>query len=88
MKKCYVYVIDSVYWGKRYKGMTFDVEKRLKEHNQGKMKSTKSYRPWQLAYVEEFENTEEARKRETYFKTAAGRRFLIDKIGPVVQRIE
>jgi len=33
-----------------------------------------------LIYKEEFDNFQEARKRELYFKTAAGRRFLKTKL--------
>lgn len=40
-----------------------------------------------IVYTEKFENFSEARKREKYFKTAAGRRFLKSKlnIGGVAQ---
>ena len=68
--------------------MTEDVANRLKEHNAGKMRSTKGFRPWRLVYVESYDMVEDARRREKYLKTAAGRRFLLEKIGPVVQRIE
>jgi len=33
-----------------------------------------------IVYFEEFETREEAIKREKYFKTAAGRKFLKNKI--------
>ena len=68
--------------------MTENLERRLNEHNSGKMKSTKAFRPWKIVYFEEFETKQEARKRELYFKSAAGRKFLKIRIGPVVQRIE
>jgi predicted GIY-YIG superfamily endonuclease len=35
-----------------------------------------------LVYTEEFATFEEARQREKYFKTAAGRRFLKTTLGP------
>jgi putative endonuclease len=54
--------------------MSQDVQNRLKEHNRGKTKSTKAYIPWRIFHVEEFESRELARKREIYFKTAAGRK--------------
>ena len=88
MERYFVYVLESTDGLRRYKGMTSDLKKRVSEHNQGHTKSTKGLRPWKLVYYEEFENREEARAREKYFKTAAGRRYLDNIIGPVVQRIE
>jgi len=36
--------------------------------------------PFQIAYFEEFSTKEQAIKREKYFKSAAGRRFLKSKL--------
>jgi len=41
----YVYIIQSKKDGRLYKGFTSDLENRLKEHKEGKTKSTKSFRP-------------------------------------------
>ena len=71
-----VYVLQSTITDKYYKGMCQNMDTRLKEHNQGKTKSTKSGIPWKVVYTEEHPNREEARKREKYFNSAAGRRFL------------
>jgi putative endonuclease len=37
--------------------------------------------PFEIVYFEVFETRAEANARETYFKTAAGRRFLKSKMG-------
>jgi putative endonuclease len=76
----YVYVIKSLKNGSYYKGMTENISKRLCEHNSGKQKYTKQFIPWKLVYLEEYSTREEARKREIYFKTAAGRRYLKTKL--------
>ena len=55
-----------------YIGCTTDVEKRVEEHNLGKTKSTKSYRPWHLIYKEEFFDKYKAYKREWYLKHPVG----------------
>ena len=55
--------------------MSDNVEKRLKEHNKGLSKSTKPYVPWRLVHSEQFETRMEARTREKYLKSAAGRRW-------------
>ncbi|MBQ0787286.1 MAG: GIY-YIG nuclease family protein [Oceanihabitans sp.] len=80
MKSYYTYVLQSDMDGRLYKGHTNDVEKRLKEHNNGKTKSTKGYIPWELVYFETFKTKQEAILREKYFKTGSGREFLKDKI--------
>jgi putative endonuclease len=72
----FLYVLTSVTHIRRYTGITNNLERRLKEHNSGKTKSTKGYRPWILVYAEEFETEEAAHKRELYLKSGIGREFL------------
>jgi len=43
--KYFVYAIKSQVDGRIYIGFSSDIEKRLKEHNSGKTKSTKGFRP-------------------------------------------
>ena len=59
--------------------MSGDVGKRLKEHNNGKTKSTKGYLPWILFFFEEFETRIEARSREKYLKSGIGKEFIKSK---------
>ena len=70
-----VYIIQSEIDNSNYVGMSNNESERLKVHNSGKVKSTKSKRPWKLIYVEECGNLAATRKREKYLKSAAGRRF-------------
>lgn len=72
----YVYILKSLKDSKRYIGMTSDLNRRLSEHNSGKVKSTKNRRPLELIYTEEFISKEEALNRETFFKSGKGREFL------------
>jgi putative endonuclease len=58
--------------GKYYYGSCEDLTKRLAEHNNGKMKSTKSRLPCVLHYSEKFESRSEAYRREQFFKTIEG----------------
>ena len=74
------YIIYSVNYNRFYKGHCEDLTERLNQHNHGHTISTKPFIPWKIVYFEEFETREEAIKRERYFKTAAGRRFLKNKI--------
>ena len=72
----FVYAIKSEKDGRIYVGMSADVEVRLKEHNAGKTKSTKRFKPWRLIYKEEVIYRIEARKREIYLKSGIGKEFL------------
>jgi len=70
-----VYILQDKQ-GKMYKGMTSDLSKRLVGHEAGNTRSTRNMKDIEVIYQETFETSEEARKREKYFKSAAGRRFL------------
>ena len=74
----YTYVIQSKTDGSFYKGHCQNIEERLKQHNNGLTFSIKNKLPFELVYFEIFETRLEAIKREKYFKSAAGRRFLKD----------
>ena len=76
MKKFFAYVLKSEIDGRLYKGCSDNIDRRVKEHNSGKMKSTKGFRPWELVHSEEFGTFKEAREREKYFKTGSGREFI------------
>lgn len=75
----YAYVLKSIEHDFYYKGHCEDVQKRLKQHNSGKTRSIKHYIPFTIVYVEAAPTREEAIKREKYFKSAAGRKFLRSK---------
>jgi putative endonuclease len=77
-----VYAIKSSFDNRIYVGFTVNLEKRIKEHNQGKTKSTKGSRPWVLLYNEIVENRIEARKREKFLKSGCGKEFLKNKYWP------
>lgn len=70
-----VYVLQDQN-GKLYKGFTNDLARRFSEHTSGQTKTTKSMTGLEIVYTEQYDTLKEARAREVYFKTAAGRRFL------------
>jgi len=53
---CFLYILKSEINERFYIGTTTDLDDRIKRHNQGRSKSTKSGRPWEVAYIEEFDN--------------------------------
>lgn len=71
-----VYVLRSIKDKRTYVGSTDNFQRRLHQHNSGKVTSTKHRAPFQVLFTEEFEILEEARKRELWYKSGAGRRKL------------
>ncbi|MBC8486763.1 MAG: GIY-YIG nuclease family protein [Bacteroidetes bacterium] len=76
MNKFFVYILKSVRDRKYYYGHTSYLGKRLKCHNSGKVKSTKSRRPLRLHYSEEYSCKSDALKREKFFKSIDGYNWL------------
>jgi putative endonuclease len=74
----YAYILKSLKDGTYYKGSTDNLQKRIKQHNSGKVKYTKGHLPYQLHYLEEFETRSEALKREKFFKSIDGYKWLKD----------
>jgi len=64
-----VYVLKSEKDNKLYIGSTNNLSRRILEHNQGNVHSTKNRRPLILVFTEHFPTKAEALKREHYFKS-------------------
>ncbi|MDB4303237.1 GIY-YIG nuclease family protein [Desulfosarcina sp.] len=82
--KYYAYVLFSPEYKRLYKGHAEDLEHRLYLHNTCQVKSTKPFVPWEIKYYETFATWDEAIKREKYFKTASGRRYLKSKLKDIL----
>jgi len=76
----YTYILKSKKDNKLYIGYTNNLKQRFDEHNSKKVKSTKNRTPFKLIYYEACLDKEKAIKREKYFKTGFGRRFLKERI--------
>ncbi|MFQ5797625.1 MAG: GIY-YIG nuclease family protein [Bacteroidota bacterium] len=68
----YVYILFSWNDRKLYIGESTDVRRRLLDHNEGRVASTRNRRPFELIRVEEFATRYEASKRERFLKSPAG----------------
>ena len=84
MAKClsmyYMYILRSFKNNDVYVGYTGDLKARFKLHNSGKVKSTKSNRPWVLIYYEAYKNKSDATKREIELKLHAAKKLLLDRL--------
>lgn len=63
-----------------YTGYTTDLEERLRQHNLGKVNSTKNRMPLKLIYFEGCLNQQDATHREKYLKTSWGKRYIKERL--------
>ncbi|WPU98604.1 GIY-YIG nuclease family protein [Mucilaginibacter sp. cycad4] len=82
-EKFTVYVLYSSAFNQIYIGYTSDLDNRFLSHNELATKGhTIKYRPWVIAYTEEFTTKSDALIREKQLKSSNGRQFIrniIDK---------
>lgn len=75
-----VYVLKSEKDSKLYYGFTENIQKRLQEHNSGNVVSTRARKPFSLMYTENVDTIQQARKKERYFKSGFGRKYIKNKL--------
>jgi putative endonuclease len=76
----YTYILLSEKDNKVYSGCTNDLKNRLKEHNCGKVLSTKNRLPFKLIYFENCLNKSDAYAREKYLKSGMGKRYIKNRL--------
>jgi len=76
----YTYVLKSLKDKNLYVGFSKDLRVRIKEHKTGKVPATKSRLPLESVYYEACLDEKKAVKREKYFKSGFGRKFLKARI--------
>ncbi|HNT29478.1 MAG TPA: GIY-YIG nuclease family protein [bacterium] len=79
----YFYILQSTVkpdW--LYKGSTNDLDRRLEQHNEGLVVSTKPYRPLRLVYYEAYLKEYAARCRESSVKKSGS------VLTPLLRRIK
>ena len=76
----YVYVLKSKKDGNLYVGYTGNLRKRLTEHSNGNVRSTRYRIPFELVYYEASRSKIDALHREKYLKTTYGKRYLKNRL--------
>jgi predicted GIY-YIG superfamily endonuclease len=72
----YVYLLQSIsHLNEPYVGLTDDLRKRLKDHNDGRSPHTAKFRPWVLVAYFAFGQEKTALAFEKYLKSGSGRAF-------------
>ncbi len=75
----YTYILKSLRDDNYYYGSTNNLTERLKAHNSGKVRYTKGHPPYEMHYYETFESRSKAIKRERFFKSINGHKWLKNK---------
>ncbi len=65
---CYVYMLRSLKNPTYYVGISNNVERRLAEHNRGKLKNTSKNKPYEIVFRKEHADYFVARKHEVWLK--------------------
>jgi len=82
-----VYILFSRQDFLLYIGFTTNIEARVKRHNQGGSPSTAPRRPLELIFCEFYYFEADARKREMYFKTTAGKKAVKLMLGRTLLKL-
>ena len=65
----YLYILKNKQTGKHYIGSTNNLERRIREHRLGKVRTTRILKTFELVYTETYNTIEEARLREKKLKS-------------------
>lgn len=76
----YVYVLLSEKDGMFYTGYSSNLRERIKQHNDGKVQSTKHRLPLKLVYFEGCLNQQDATRREKYLKSGNGKLYIKNRL--------
>ena len=71
----YVYILESKDGEHWYIGCTDNLDRRLKEHNEGDGFHTQKHAPWKIKNAISFQDKKKAFLFEKYLKTQSGRAF-------------
>jgi putative endonuclease len=78
--KYYIYILNSEKDKNYYVGFTNNLNRRIQEHTDGNVASTKNRRPLKLIYWEGCLNQKDATNREKYLKSSWGKRYIKNRL--------
>lgn len=83
----FVYILISLNDRKLYIGYTENLEQRVKDHQLGKVRATKSRLPLVLIHYEAFTNKKDAKVREIFLKSGFGRSQLKKALQNILRQL-
>jgi putative endonuclease len=83
----YVYLLECQEDQSWYIGYTSNLQKRIKEHQNGHgCQTTAKKKGWKLIYYEAYINKQDAIGREKFLKSGSGRKYLIKQLKHYLNR--
>ena len=77
----YVYLLENQIDKSWYIGMTIDLKRRIKEHQNGQGgRTTKLKKGWKIIYFEGYFDKRDAVGREKFLKGGSGRKYLYKQL--------
>ncbi|MAF20089.1 MAG: excinuclease ABC subunit C [Parcubacteria group bacterium] len=70
-----------------YKGFSDNLKRRYKEHENGKVKSTRNRRPLKLIGYEAYIEKSDAKRREKFLKTNEGKKLFYRQYRDVLNKL-
>lgn len=73
----YVYILENQGDKSWYIGYSANLKQRVERHQKGTgARTTKRKKDWQLVYYEAYKSEQDAKGRERFLKSGAGRKYL------------
>ncbi len=83
----YTYVLQSLKDKEWYSGAASDLKTRMREHEQGKVRSTRCRHPLRPIYYEACLEAGDAFRRERFLRTGKGKRYLRQRLKAWLTRV-
>ena len=83
----YVYILFSIKDKQLYTGYTNNLDRRMREHFNGKNLATKNRLPLKLIYHETYLKWSDAKRRETYLKGGNGRASIKIQLQDILKEL-
>jgi len=84
----FVYILHSKKLNKKYIGLTNDIQRRIRQHKNGKSTFTASAEDWKIIYYEVFASKSDAIREEKFLKSGKGRERIKYLLQNTLQRLK
>ncbi len=71
-----------------YTGYSKDLKQRIKNHEQGKVESTRNFKPVKLIHYEAYIDKSDAKRREKFLKSSDGKALLKRQLSTLLSKLE
>ena len=75
--ECVICYIILTHYGTYYTGITNNLIRRWKEHNQGKSSYLRKFKAKEVIHIEVYNTRKEAAKKERFIKSIGAKKYLL-----------